>query len=139
MSRANDATIDLRPGLNHAPTDTIDQVRNGNRWRVAAVDPNTNRIAAERLTDKARAVFESDYVKRTRHGRVCSDGAFVAGGDRRQLPRPAWGVCGTGDAARGDDRWPVQQRGVPVSADQRISGEADPTLVFESPDYLHPV
>jgi len=37
-------------------------VRNGNRWRVAAIDPTTNHIAAERLDDGARAFFESDYL-----------------------------------------------------------------------------
>ena len=35
---------------------------NGNRWRVAAIDPDTNRLAAERLTDAARVVFAGDYV-----------------------------------------------------------------------------
>jgi conjugative relaxase-like TrwC/TraI family protein len=60
MSRSNDITIDVRPGW---PGDHADQVRNGNRWRVAAIDPDTNRIAAERLTDKARAVFDADYLK----------------------------------------------------------------------------
>jgi hypothetical protein len=34
-------------------------VRNGNRWRVDGIDEKTNRIAAERLTDKARVVFEA--------------------------------------------------------------------------------
>ena len=46
-----------------APGDRVDQVRNGNRWRVAALDPERNRIAAERLTDKARAVFDADYLR----------------------------------------------------------------------------
>jgi hypothetical protein len=62
MSRSNDFTIDVRPSPNRTERDTIDQVRNGNRWRVAAIDPDTNRLAAERLTDKARAVFQSDYL-----------------------------------------------------------------------------
>jgi hypothetical protein len=38
-------------------------VRNGNRWRVAAIDATTNRLAAERLDDRARVVFEGDYVR----------------------------------------------------------------------------
>jgi conjugative relaxase-like TrwC/TraI family protein len=63
MSRSNDASIPVRPGPHHNPTDPVDQVRNGNRWRVAAVDTDTNRIAAERLTDKARTVFAADYLK----------------------------------------------------------------------------
>ena len=61
MSRSNDVTIDVRPGPHH-PGDRVDQVRNGNRWRVAAIDADTNRVAAERLTDGARAVFEADYL-----------------------------------------------------------------------------
>lgn len=40
----------------------MDQVRNGNRWHVIAVDPETNRVAAERLTDHVRATFEGDYL-----------------------------------------------------------------------------
>ena len=62
MTRSNDATIDVKPGADHDRTRPIDQVRNGNRWRVAAIDPDTNRLAAERLTDKARAVFDADYL-----------------------------------------------------------------------------
>ena len=38
-------------------------MRNGDCWRVAAVNPATSRIAAERLTDHARAVFDGDYVR----------------------------------------------------------------------------
>jgi hypothetical protein len=41
----------------------LDQVRNGNRWRVTAVDAHANRAAAERLTDHARGVFETEYLK----------------------------------------------------------------------------
>jgi ATP-dependent exoDNAse (exonuclease V) alpha subunit len=61
MSRSNDATIDVRPGPQHSDG-RADQVRNGNRSRVAALDSDTNRLAAERLTDNARAVFEQDYL-----------------------------------------------------------------------------
>ena len=63
MSRNNDATIEVQPGVGHRPADRLDQVRNGNRWRVAAVDPATNRVAAERITDKARVVFDGDYLR----------------------------------------------------------------------------
>jgi hypothetical protein len=63
VSRNNDATLDVRPGTGHRPAGRIDQVRNGNRWRVAAVDAETNRIPVERLTDKARAVFSDDYLR----------------------------------------------------------------------------
>jgi conjugative relaxase-like TrwC/TraI family protein len=61
MSRSNDATIAVRPGP-HRTAGTLDQVRNGNRWRVAGIDAATNRIAAERLSDKARVVFDADYL-----------------------------------------------------------------------------
>jgi conjugative relaxase-like TrwC/TraI family protein len=60
MSRSNDVTIEVHPARG---ADRADQVRNGNRWRVSAVDPDTNRLAAERLTDKARVVFGGDYLK----------------------------------------------------------------------------
>jgi ATP-dependent exoDNAse (exonuclease V) alpha subunit len=63
MSRNNDVTIEVRLGTGRRRGDRIDQVRNGNRWRVAAVDAAANRVAAERLTDKARVVFDSDYVR----------------------------------------------------------------------------
>ena len=61
MSRSNDSpsTCTPAPKQDH---DRVDQVRNGNRWRVAALDPDTNRIAAERLSDRARVVFDGDYV-----------------------------------------------------------------------------
>jgi hypothetical protein len=62
MSRSNDARIDVKPRAEHDRTSPVDQVRNGNRWRVAAIDPDTNRLAAERVTDKARAVLDSDYL-----------------------------------------------------------------------------
>jgi hypothetical protein len=38
-------------------------VRNGNRWKVHAIDPATNRLAAERVDDGARAVFSADYAR----------------------------------------------------------------------------
>jgi conjugative relaxase-like TrwC/TraI family protein len=63
MSRSNDASSPVRPGPQQDPTDPVDQVRNGNRWRVAAVDTDTNRIAAERLTDNGRTIFAADYLK----------------------------------------------------------------------------
>jgi conjugative relaxase-like TrwC/TraI family protein len=61
VSRRNDATIDVQPG--HPREGRVDQVRNGNRWRVLAVDPETNRVAAERLTDHARVIFDNDYLR----------------------------------------------------------------------------
>jgi conjugative relaxase-like TrwC/TraI family protein len=63
MSRNNDASIDVRRGPHHQRGRQVDQVRNGNRWRVAAVDAATNRIAAERTTDNARVAFEGAYLR----------------------------------------------------------------------------
>jgi hypothetical protein len=65
ISRHNDARIPVHtaPGAGRE----ADQVRNGNRWRVAGIDEKTNRIAAQRLTDNARAVFESDYLREHVH------------------------------------------------------------------------
>ncbi|GAB4995171.1 MobF family relaxase [Mycobacterium avium subsp. hominissuis] len=63
ISRNNDATIDVEPGPKQRRSDRIDQVRNGNRWRVASVDATNGRIAAERLTDSARVVFEGEYLR----------------------------------------------------------------------------
>jgi len=62
MSRHNDAAIEIRPGSGHRTGAPTDQVRNGHRWQVAAIDAN-NRIAAERTTDKAWVVFDGDYVR----------------------------------------------------------------------------
>ncbi|MBJ7336053.1 MAG: AAA family ATPase [Mycolicibacterium sp.] len=62
VSRRNDATITVRPGAGHTRGDGMDQVRNGNRWRVIAVDPEKNRVAAERLTDHVRTTFEHGYL-----------------------------------------------------------------------------
>jgi conjugative relaxase-like TrwC/TraI family protein len=65
ISRHNDARIrvDAAPGADRQ----ADHVRNGNRWRVAGIDEKTHRVAAERLTDNARVVFESDYLREHVH------------------------------------------------------------------------
>ena len=78
----------------------VDQVRNGNRWRVAAIDANTNRLAAERLTDKARAIFEADYLKEhialgyaaTVHAAqgVTADSSYAILGEGRRGRWPTW-------------------------------------------------
>jgi hypothetical protein len=61
LTRRNDPIIDL-----HSPSGAagqVDSVRNGNRWRVAAIDPAANRVAAQRLDDGARTVFENEYLR----------------------------------------------------------------------------
>ncbi|WP_240274726.1 MobF family relaxase [Mycobacterium ulcerans] len=63
ISRHNDATVAVQPGTNTGRGEGVDQVRNGNRWRVLDVDIERGRIAAERITDKARVIFEGDYLR----------------------------------------------------------------------------
>jgi len=63
VSRSNEARIEVQPGSRHRGADGIDQVRNGNRWRVTGVDADGGRIAAERLTDRARVLFDGEYVR----------------------------------------------------------------------------
>lgn len=63
VSRENDISIAVHPGAEHPLGAAVDQVRNGNRWRVAGIDEKTNRVAAERLSDKARVVFDGDYLR----------------------------------------------------------------------------
>jgi conjugative relaxase-like TrwC/TraI family protein len=63
LSRHNDATLTVEPGPPQRRGDRIDQVRNGNRWRVLGVDAQRGRVAAERLTDSARVIFDGDYLR----------------------------------------------------------------------------
>ena len=60
ISRRNDLTITILDAARNQPA--ADPVRNGNRWRVYAIDPDHNRIAARRLDDDARAAFTGDYL-----------------------------------------------------------------------------
>lgn len=63
MSRRNDAAVAVQPGAHARHGEPVDQVRNGNRWRVVGVDTERGRIAADRLTDQARVIFDSDYLR----------------------------------------------------------------------------
>jgi ATP-dependent exoDNAse (exonuclease V) alpha subunit len=64
LRRRNDATLAVEPGTHHRRGEQqVDQVRNGNRWRVVGVDATQGRIAAERLTDQARVIFEGEYLR----------------------------------------------------------------------------
>ena len=51
VSRRNDPTIGFHASSPNASS--LPSVRNGNRWRVAAIDTKTNRVAAERLDNYA--------------------------------------------------------------------------------------
>jgi hypothetical protein len=61
LSRRNDAEIPVYDPRSDVPGG--DPVRNGHRWWVTGIDTETNRIAAQRLSDGARAVFEHDYLR----------------------------------------------------------------------------
>jgi ATP-dependent exoDNAse (exonuclease V) alpha subunit len=60
LSRRNDPSIEVWQPADGSPA--ADPVRNGDRWRVAAIDTDGNRVAAQRLTDQVRAVFDGDYL-----------------------------------------------------------------------------
>lgn len=61
LTRRNDAMIALDTA-HSGNSGRAGGVRNGQRWRVAGLG-TTNRVAAERLGDGARAVFDCDYVR----------------------------------------------------------------------------
>lgn len=61
ISRRNDPNIAVRDSPRD--TKTAPSVRNGNRWRVAAIDSHNYRIAAVRLDDGAGAVFSGVYLR----------------------------------------------------------------------------
>ncbi|AKK30467.1 MobF family relaxase [Mycobacterium sp. EPa45] len=61
ISRCNDPTISVLHATER--TQHADPVRNGNRWRVYAIDPDNQRIAARRVSDGARTVFTGDYLR----------------------------------------------------------------------------
>ncbi|WP_406817136.1 MobF family relaxase [Mycobacterium sp. M23085] len=63
LSRRNESSMTVQPGTQQRRVTQVDRVRNGNRWRVVAVDPTQGRILAERLTDNARVIFEGDYLR----------------------------------------------------------------------------
>jgi hypothetical protein len=62
ISRRSDPTIGVFDATD-INTPAADPVRNGNRWRVFAVDTEHDGIAARRLTDGARAAFFGDYLR----------------------------------------------------------------------------
>ena len=61
ISRRNDPTVGVFDATDiNTPADPV---RNGNRWRVYAVDTVHHRVAARRLSDGARAAFSGDYLR----------------------------------------------------------------------------
>jgi conjugative relaxase-like TrwC/TraI family protein len=63
ISRRNDAALMVQLSAKSGRREHLDQVRNGNRWRILGVDTEQGRVAAERLTDAACVVFEGDYLR----------------------------------------------------------------------------
>jgi hypothetical protein len=61
LSRRNDPTINVHKARDSAQPAA--SVRNGNRWRVGRVDAKTNRVAAERLDDRAHVIFHGEYLR----------------------------------------------------------------------------
>ena len=65
ISRRNDPSVVVLHATRNEPAS--DPVRNGNRWRVYAVDSRHNRIAARRIGDGARAAFSEKYLREHIH------------------------------------------------------------------------
>jgi ATP-dependent exoDNAse (exonuclease V) alpha subunit len=93
LSRRNDATLAVEPGTHHRRGDRIDQVRNGNRWRVVGVDATHGRVAAERLTDSARVIFDGaslrEHITLGYAGTVASAQGVTIGSSHQ------YGICWT--------------------------------------------
>jgi conjugative relaxase-like TrwC/TraI family protein len=66
ISRRNDPTLAVYDATDLTKK-AADQVRNGHRWHVYGIDPATSRIAARRIGDDARTVFEGDYLNEHVH------------------------------------------------------------------------
>jgi conjugative relaxase-like TrwC/TraI family protein len=60
ITRENNPTI----RADDAQGQPADPVRNGNRWRVFAIDHNKGWVAARRLGDGARTLLAGDYLRR---------------------------------------------------------------------------
>jgi hypothetical protein len=89
VSRRNDPSIDFHHSTPNA--ETLPPVRNGNRWRVAGIDVKTNHVAAERLDDRARVIFEGDYLRAPEFFKVDeSSGCYAA------VVSVSWVMCWAG-------------------------------------------
>ncbi|WP_048472045.1 MobF family relaxase [Mycolicibacterium chlorophenolicum] len=63
ITRQNTTDIPTRTDRGAA----ADPIRNGQRWEVLAVDPETNRIDVRRLDDGALATLDGDYLRQHTH------------------------------------------------------------------------
>ena len=88
ISRNNDISIPVAPGADHKRGDRIDQVRNGNRWRVAVrrrrQRPDRGRTAHRQSPRHLRGRLP----QRTRHPRLRHHPARRPRHHRRQLHHP---------------------------------------------------
>ena len=94
-------------------------VRNGHRWRVAAIDPMRNRLAAERLDDRARVVFEGNYLREyVTHGYAVTVHAAqgVTADTSHAVLGPEHHSCA---AVRRDDESTRDERRLPLRTDLR--------------------
>jgi ATP-dependent exoDNAse (exonuclease V) alpha subunit len=88
ISRRNDPSLGVFDATDIHMT-AADPVRNGNRWRVYAIDPEHDRIAARRLSDGARAAFSGDYLRaHITHGYAVT--VHSAQGATADTPTPCW-------------------------------------------------
>ena len=101
-----DVIISRRNGLTLGVYDATDidkpadPVRNGNRWRVYAVDPDNDRIAARRMSDGTRGAFSGEYLREhITHGYaitvhsaqgVTADTTHAVLGEPPTAPRGTW-------------------------------------------------
>ena len=121
MSRNNDVTIDVHPGPGRRPGERVDQVRNGNRWRVAAIDatptalppndsPTTPAWSSTATTSASTSLWATP--------RPCTPPKASP----PTPPTPSWVRAHRGPCLCRDDPRPGQQRGVHLPA---FSQEAD--------------
>ena len=61
LTRHNDTSIPLRNNDNAVAEES--PVRNGQRWQVTHINPDSNRLVARRLDDYTLAAFPGDYVR----------------------------------------------------------------------------
>ena len=88
LSRHNDTTLTVEPGTHHRRGKQVDQVRNGNRWRVLNVDATHGRIAAERLTDQGPRHLRGRLPTRAHHPGLRRHRALRPRNDHRQRHHP---------------------------------------------------
>lgn len=60
-------TTDITTYTDNTLATEADPIRNGQRWEVLAVDPDTGRIAVRRLDDGAIAALDGDYLRQHTH------------------------------------------------------------------------